>query len=83
MVAKLTSILYSIGSPANPMSRLLPWELHQGLNVQPLNSSRWITPQLWSVIHKAALDQCDELDGVRNAVLGIWTGRLMHDSLCR
>lgn len=46
------------------MARLQPWSIHQGLNVQPVNSSQWITPELWSVIHKEALEQCDELDGV-------------------
>ena len=60
---ELTS-LPRIGSPANAMARLQPWSIHQGLNVQPVNSSRWITTDLWSVIHKEALSQCDELDGV-------------------
>lgn len=46
------------------MARLQPWSIHQGLNVQPVNSSQWITAGLWSVIHQEALKQCDELDGV-------------------
>ncbi|GHJ89108.1 hypothetical protein NliqN6_5510 [Naganishia liquefaciens] len=58
-----------IGSPANAMARLQPWSIHQGLNVQPVNSSRWITTDLWSVIHKEALSQCDELDGVKDGVI--------------
>jgi hypothetical protein len=57
------------------MARLQPWSIHQGLNVQPVNSSRWITPQLWSVIHKEALKQCDALDGVSCPVILIVSPR--------
>ncbi|KAJ9111015.1 hypothetical protein QFC22_006611 [Naganishia vaughanmartiniae] len=58
-----------IGSPANAMARLQPWTIHQSLNVQPVNSSRWIPAALWPVIHKEALRQCDSLDGVVDGII--------------
>ncbi|KAJ9093182.1 hypothetical protein QFC21_006499 [Naganishia friedmannii] len=58
-----------IGSPANAMARLQPWTIHQSLNVQPVNSSRWIPAALWPVIHKEALRQCDSLDGVTDGII--------------
>ncbi|KAJ9121063.1 hypothetical protein QFC24_005044 [Naganishia onofrii] len=58
-----------IGSPANSFGRLMPWELHQSLVMQPVNSSRWIPSATWTAIYKEVLKQCDEIDGVADGVL--------------
>jgi feruloyl esterase len=56
-----------IGSPANPMSRLLPWELHTTYLTRPVGSPQWISSDLWAVIHEEVLKQCDAIDGVSTA----------------
>ncbi|KAI5478525.1 feruloyl esterase-like protein [Pseudohyphozyma bogoriensis] len=39
-----------IGSPANKMAGLLPWEIRQDLAMLPVNSSSWITTDMWTVL---------------------------------
>ncbi|KAJ9120083.1 hypothetical protein QFC22_002981 [Naganishia vaughanmartiniae] len=58
-----------IGSPANSFGRLMPWELHQSLVMQPVNSTRWIPPTTWTAIHEEVLKQCDGVDGVVDGIL--------------
>ncbi|KAJ9103813.1 hypothetical protein QFC21_002275 [Naganishia friedmannii] len=58
-----------IGSPANSFGRLMPWELHQSLVMQPVNSSRWIPAATWTAINKEVLKQCDGIDGVVDGIL--------------
>lgn len=57
--------LLSVGSPANPFGKWIPWTLQQSLAMQPVNSSGWISADTWTVIHQEVLRQCDGLDGVR------------------
>jgi feruloyl esterase len=57
------------GAPASYWTHLLPWEGHMSSLVQPVNSSRFITPGQWTVIHGEVLAQCDVLDGVNDAVI--------------
>jgi feruloyl esterase len=61
-----------IGSPANRMANLLPWEIHINLNVLPVDSPQWIPAETWaSVIHPDVqlLRQCDALDGVVDGLI--------------
>ncbi|KAI5478768.1 feruloyl esterase-like protein [Pseudohyphozyma bogoriensis] len=58
-----------IGSPANRMAGLIPWEVRQDLAITPVNSTRWIPVDLWTVIHVEALKQCDGVDGVLDGVI--------------
>ncbi|KII92403.1 hypothetical protein PLICRDRAFT_133973 [Plicaturopsis crispa FD-325 SS-3] len=58
-----------VGAPANWMSHLLPWEIKARLNVEPVNSSRWITASQWSAIHDEVLKQCDAVDGVSDGII--------------
>ncbi|KAM0756537.1 feruloyl esterase-like protein [Meredithblackwellia eburnea MCA 4105] len=57
------------GAPANRMALLLPWELHSGLQVTPVNSSHWLDVAHWTLIHEEVLNQCDLLDGVKDGVV--------------
>ncbi|GHJ83854.1 hypothetical protein NliqN6_0256 [Naganishia liquefaciens] len=58
-----------IGSPANPFGKWIPWTLHQSLVMQPVNSTRWISVDTWTMIHKEILRQCDALDGILDGYL--------------
>ncbi|KII91121.1 hypothetical protein PLICRDRAFT_680308 [Plicaturopsis crispa FD-325 SS-3] len=58
-----------VGSPANWLSHLQPWSIHQNLNVLPVNSSQWIPNSLWPVIHDEVLKQCDAIDGVEDGLV--------------
>jgi len=59
-----------VGSPANWMSHLLPWEIHMALNVLPTSSPEFITAAMWTdVIHSEVLRQCDSLDGLTDGII--------------
>jgi feruloyl esterase len=60
----LILVLQIVGSPANPLSRLAAWGIHQTRQLLPVNGTRWIPTALWPVIHAEVLKQCDDLDGV-------------------
>ena len=56
------------GAPANYMSHLQPWSLWVPMAVHQTEAS-YIPPAKYPVIHKAVLETCDALDGVRDGVL--------------
>ena len=57
------------GAPANWWTHLLLSEAYIGEQVRPVNSSRWISTDLWSAVAAEVLRQCDTLDGVADGVL--------------
>lgn len=56
------------GAPANYMSHLQPWSLWVPMAVHQSEAS-YIPPAKYPIIHKAVLEACDALDGVRDGVL--------------
>ena len=56
------------GAPANYMSHLQPWSLWVPMAVHQTEAS-YIPPAKYPIIHKAVLDACDALDGVRDGVI--------------
>lgn len=56
------------GAPANYMSHLQPWSLWVPTAVHQTEAS-YIPPAKYPVIHKAVLEACDALDGVRDGVI--------------
>ncbi len=56
------------GAPANYMSHLQPWSLWVPKAVHETAAS-YIPPSKYPLIHKAALEACDALDGVRDGVI--------------
>jgi feruloyl esterase len=61
------------GAPANYMSHLQPWSLWVPKAVHATEES-YIPPSKYSVIHKAVLEACDALDGVKDGVIEDPTG---------
>ncbi|KAI0078830.1 feruloyl esterase-like protein [Panus rudis PR-1116 ss-1] len=59
-----------VGSPANWGSHFLAAQVRGILNVQPVNSSNWISEKTWTdIIHPEVLRQCDELDGLADGII--------------
>ncbi len=56
------------GAPANYMSHLQPWSLWVPKAVHETEAS-YIPPAKYPLIHKAVLEACDALDGVKDGVL--------------
>lgn len=56
------------GAPANYMSHLQPWSLAVGLAVHATEES-YIPPAKYVVLHKAVIEACDALDGVKDGVI--------------
>ena len=56
------------GAPANYMSHLQPWSLWPAKAVHASEDS-YIPPVKYPIIHKAAIDACDALDGVKDGVI--------------
>jgi feruloyl esterase len=56
------------GAPANYMSHLQVWSLWVPKAVHETNES-YIPPDKYPLIHKAVLEACDALDGVKDGVL--------------
>jgi feruloyl esterase len=56
------------GAPANYMSHLQPWSLWVSKAMHETEAS-YIQPEKYAVIHKAVLDACDALDGVKDGVI--------------
>jgi feruloyl esterase len=57
-----------VGAPANYMSHLQPWSLWIALATHAEEAS-FIPPAKYAIIHKAVLDACDALDGVKDNVI--------------
>ncbi|TFK46083.1 feruloyl esterase-like protein [Heliocybe sulcata] len=59
-----------VGSPANWMTHLPAWSIRVNLNVLPVGSPQWITPEMWTgLIHDEVMRQCDALDGVTDNII--------------
>ena len=56
------------GAPANYMSHLQPWSLWIPMAVHATEES-YVPPAKYAVIHKAVLEACDTLDGVKDGVI--------------
>lgn len=56
------------GAPANYMSHLQPWSLWVPKALHETEAS-YIPPAKYPVIHKAVLEACDTLDGVKDGVI--------------
>ncbi|MDE3195230.1 MAG: tannase/feruloyl esterase family alpha/beta hydrolase [Acidobacteriota bacterium] len=56
------------GAPANYMSHLQPWSLWPATAVHESEAS-YIPPAKYPIIHKAAIEACDALDGVKDGVI--------------
>jgi feruloyl esterase len=57
------------GAPANYMTHLSAWQLWNAQAVHKDEDS-YIPPEKYPAIHKAALDACDALDGVKDGLIG-------------
>jgi len=59
-----------IGSPANWVTHLGASFIRAERLTHPVNSSRWISADTWrDVIHPEVMNQCDELDGLRDGII--------------
>lgn len=56
------------GAPANYMSHLQPWSLWPAKAVHATEAS-YIPPAKYPILHKAAIEACDALDGVKDGVI--------------
>ena len=58
------------GSPANFWDQLMTWEATSRVPLLPVNSSNFISADLWTSVYTEVLRQCDEpLDGVKDGVI--------------
>ena len=57
------------GAPANNRTHLYAWSLSIAQAIHKDESS-YIPPSKYPVIHKAALDACDALDGLKDGLIG-------------
>jgi len=65
----------SAGAPANYMTHLQAWSLWVAQAVHKDEAS-YIPPEKYPLIHKAALEACDALDGLKDGLIG--DPRLCH-----
>lgn len=65
----------SAGAPANYMTHLQAWSLWVARVVHKDEAS-YIPPEKYPVIHRAALEACDSLDGLKDGLIG--DPRLCH-----
>jgi feruloyl esterase len=58
----------AIGDPANPMTRLQANSIfiNRALNADPAS---FITAPKWAAIHKAVMNQCDAVDGLKDGLI--------------
>ncbi|KAK3067695.1 tannase [Teratosphaeriaceae sp. CCFEE 6253] len=58
-----------LGAPAVAFNNLSSWSGSFLLKTGPTNSSTWLTPADWALVHADILSQCDDLDGVADGIL--------------
>ncbi|KAK5692005.1 Feruloyl esterase [Elasticomyces elasticus] len=58
-----------IGAPALAFNNLSSWSGSFLLKTGPTNSSTWLNPAEWALVHSDILAQCDDLDGVADGIL--------------
>lgn len=57
------------GAPAFPISNLTSWSASFAIKTGRANSSTFVPPNLWAVVHQDILKQCDTLDGYADGIL--------------
>jgi feruloyl esterase len=57
------------GAPANNRTHLYAWSVSVAQTVQK-DEANYIPPSKYAVIHKAVLDACDTLDGLKDGLIG-------------
>lgn len=58
-----------VGAPALAFNNLSSWFGSFYLKTGPTNSSTWLTPDEWALVHEDVLEQCDGLDGVEDGII--------------
>jgi feruloyl esterase len=64
-----------VGAPVNPMTRLHAGSLYNSI-FKAKDPANYIPPEKYPMIHKAAIDACDALDGVKD-------GLIENPAICR
>jgi feruloyl esterase len=57
------------GAPANPLTRLAAWNVHVG-QLALKDPARTIPSSKYPVIHRAVLNACDAVDGLKDGLIG-------------
>ena len=58
-----------VGAPALAFNNLSSWSGIFYLRTGPANSSTWLTPDEWALVHEDVLRQCDGLDGAEDGII--------------
>jgi feruloyl esterase len=57
------------GAPANNRTHIYAWSLSVAQTIQK-NPAAYIPPSKYAMVHKAVLDACDTLDGLKDGLIG-------------
>ncbi|KAK0935347.1 Feruloyl esterase [Friedmanniomyces endolithicus] len=58
-----------LGAPALAFNNLSSWSGSFLLKTGPTNSSTWLNPAEWALVHADILTQCDGIDGVKDGII--------------
>jgi feruloyl esterase len=58
-----------VGAPVNPMTRLHAGSIYNTIFAHK-NPANYIPPEKYAMIHKAAVESCDLIDGVKDGLIG-------------
>ena len=58
-----------VGAPALAFNNLSSWSGIFYLRTGPVNSSTWLTPDEWALVHEDVLKHCDGLDGAEDGII--------------